>query len=327
MTAATVRFRPRPRYALWGFVIAALAVLAWAGWRNLHCAGCGVEAGAGVPQDKSSWFDPKVGTQGPAAAAPAPRDAAGLRRMLQTTGSLRDTEVDGEWPVDAQGKLVPSILVRRRFEYFIAASGEVTPQEIAALIEDDARRTLQAPAVAEAMGLLQRYLEARGEASRYKPDTRDAQSMRAALSGLHAARERILGTAWARAFYGEEEAYFETQIQRVELANSGAAGAAQAAEQQKGDSALLMPAGKDPAALHDARLKAYGAEATARMEAVDAQWARWNARIEQGRKEVARIRGTANLSEVQKHAQVAAYLDANFSDPSERARAQALLTE
>ncbi|TAL21035.1 MAG: hypothetical protein EPO01_12225 [Aquabacterium sp.] len=330
MTAASVRFRSRPRYALWGASLAAVAVLAvlgWVGWRQLHCADCGVEPSAAVREGGAAWFDPKVGSQGPAAGASAPRDAASLRRMLQTTGSLRDTEVDGEWPVDAQGRLVPSLLVRRRFEYFIAAGGEVTPQEVAALIEDDARRSLRPPAAAEAMSLLQRYMEARGEASRYKPDTRDAQSMRAALAGVHAARERILGPAWARAFYGEEEAYFETQIQRVELANSGAAGAAQAAEQQAGDSALLTAAGKDPAALREARLKAYGAEATARMESVDAQWTKWNARIDQGRKEVARIRGAANLSPVQKQAQIQAWIEANFSDPPERLRAQGLLAE
>lgn len=330
MTAASVRFRSRPRYTLWAALLAAaatLALLAWAGWRQLHCADCGVAAPAAAREDGPTWFDPKVGSQGPAASASAPRDAASLRHMLQTTGSLRDTEADGEWPVDAQGKLVPSLLVRRRFEYFIAASGEVTPQEVAALIEDDARRSLQPPAVAEAMGLLQRYMEARGEASRYKPDTRDAQSMRAALAGVHAARERILGPAWAHAFYGEEEAYFETQIERVELASSGAAGAAQAAEQRAGDSALLTPAGKDPAALREARTKAYGAEAAARMESVDAQWAKWNARIDQGRKEVARIRGAANLSQAQKQAQIQAWLEANFSDPSERLRAQGLLLE
>ena len=55
--------------------------------------------------------------------------------MLQTTGSLRDSEADGGWAVDAQGRLVPALQVRQRFEYFLGAGGEVSDAEIRALIE------------------------------------------------------------------------------------------------------------------------------------------------------------------------------------------------
>ena len=251
-----------------------------------------------------------------AAAAPsaAPRQAASwhtgggagdVNRLLAP--SLRGTQMDGEINTGPGGHLVLSLGLRRLFDYFLAASGEVPDAAIEARIAAVINRSVHDPAASEARDVLHRYLEWR----KYAAAHMNADSDLAAGAGLperfaqlKATRRRFFSGAEIEVFWGEEERSTDAAVLRYEAQNNSDLDAAaraqklaeaesmrpsatkrseQAATQalrQMDEEAQLRQAGASEAEIHAARVQGAGAEAAARLAAMDQERNHWQSRVE-----------------------------------------------
>lgn len=81
-----------------------------------------------------------------------------LAAVLQSTQSYQGTAPDGFYPVNEQGELVISIMIIRRFRYWLMASGELEDQDLLGIIQQDINQNLASPAKGQALELLMRYL-------------------------------------------------------------------------------------------------------------------------------------------------------------------------
>ncbi|MCW7538956.1 lipase secretion chaperone [Aquabacterium sp. A7-Y] len=236
-----------------------------------------------------------------------------VERRLFVQGSLRGTEPDGGWSVDAQGKLQPSIALRRRFDYYLSTLGEAKLEEISALLLAHAARDLTPEAVAQVRQVWERYLALQQYGFQHQVNLNDRATWAAALAERRQVRRQVLGTAWAEAFYAEEEGELAHRL------------AEPSGTTQVATSALLPdPRRVDAATLHQQRIEQFGEAAALRLREEDALWAAWERRLLQAHAEVDRLRKAPELSDLQRDEAITQYLAANFNE-RERLRVRALM--
>lgn len=221
-----------------------------------------------------------------------------FERWVQEQSALRGTTPDGAWGPVVDGRLVPSAALRRRFDYALQLDGQAPAETIGAWVSEQARRELPAAAAAEVERIWQAYQGLRAAPASLAPRADDPDSIAAALDERHAQRVQWLGEAWARAFYGDEEAALRARL---------------AAGWQTARAEPLI----DPARL----------DAAARQRLVDelAAQARWAERIAEARAELERLQRQPGLDEAQRHQAAEQLLAAEFADERERLRARGLL--
>lgn len=211
--------------------------------------------------------------------------------------SLQGTVADGAWRVDAQGRLVVDRALRRRFDYWLTAVGEWSPEAIGARVLDEARRDLPPQGLQELNALWQRYVGLQGHPWQRAVRPADPTSWRPALEERQQVRRQVLGAVAAAAFYGDEEQLLWRQVLAFE------AGAA-------------VPQAEPPAPPEHP-------QAAARVAAVEAAWAHWEERLAQARDMQARLRAAPELSDAQREQAAQAWLAAHFT-PAELPRVRAL---
>lgn len=148
-------------------------------------------------------------------AAIAPSHRAPEAASPFAPASLQGTAVDGELAVDENGNLVVTAQLRRFFDYFLSARGEVSEAEIDRAVHRALGEKLP-PAAAEEGGLLWERYQRYGEAGRALAASAEALGelpLRDRLERVAALRREIFGGAYAEALFGEEE-----RVQRVDLA-------------------------------------------------------------------------------------------------------------
>nr|WP_297357370.1 lipase secretion chaperone [uncultured Caldimonas sp.] len=312
---------PGARAAGWAVSAAGVLVLASIGWHFACPDGCAspsrppAERSGGAPLGRSEGFS--LMGAAPAAgmgASTAQRSPEQVAHRLFTDGSLRDTSPDGDWGVDASGQLRPSITLRRRFDYYLTALGEASVEELGALVLAEATRAVGAEAAARIGEVWQRYVTLQQQTYEHQVKLGDRSTWAPALAERQLARRRILGPAWAEAFYREEEEALRREMSQAQQP---------APESQQ---ALLLGGapGTDPEVLHRQRVQQFGEEAAQRLREEDAAWQRWEQRVAQAYGDVDRLRRAPELSPVQREAAIQAYLEQHF-DEKERLRVQALL--
>ena len=161
-------------------------------------------------------------------------DAAGM-----SADSLRGSEVDGGVRLGADGRVVADRELRRLFDYFLSRLGERDPARIRAdlLAWLQAQAQLDAGARSEVLQLFDRYVELqRASAALGRSD-----DLAADLERLSELRRRELGEALAQAWFGEEEAYAASTLQRLALARDSSLDAATRAQRQAEIDAQLTP--------------------------------------------------------------------------------------
>lgn len=303
----------------WALAAAGVVLLGAIGWELACPAGCAAspaqaqERPAAAPVGRGEGFSlMAAGSSSPASTAVAGRSPEDVAHALFTEGSLRGTSPDGDWGVDASGQLRPSITLRRRFDYYLSALGEASVDELGALMLADATRDVGAEAAARIREVWERYVRLQQQRYEHQVKLGDRGSWEPALAERQLARRRILGPAWAEAFYREEE---EALVREM----------AEPAPEPAQRSLLLGSApGTDPEILHQQRIAQFGAEAAQRLREEDAAWKRWEQRVAQAYHEVERLKRAPELSDVQREAALTAYLERNF-DERERLRVLALL--
>lgn len=301
---STPRSAPRKR-RLW--LAAGLAVLSLGAWLAWNAQTEPVIAQAS-PAAKPGWgaggnpFEKgSASEQTPLLLPQATPLASSAEALGIDSSSLTGTQADGDWSVDAQGRLVPHRSLRRRFDYYLSLIGERDLAAISVHVQAQTRAQLGAPASAAVMDIWSRYTALQQHAWKTRVDPQQPASWAQALQERRWVRRERLGPAWAQAFYGEEERALEQTIAQV---NSGLPAAAQ-------ESALNTA----PTPLPDA---------PQRLSQADAEWAGWERRLSSAREQISALQSAPQLSPLQREQAVDRLLNEQF-DERERMRVRALL--
>ena len=299
------------RWLRWGLP-AALVLLAVAWWSMKLYAGGGAAA---VLAARSSW---SLMGAAPGGASAPPRPLAAVRAKVLESGVLQGTQVAGDWAVGADGRLHPSVALRQRFEYYLLGLGDASPQELRALIEEEARAAHGPKLAAAIMAIFDQYWALRMQQPRYPLNPLDRSTWGAALAEQKAVRRQFLGPEWAQAFFADEEAYFEQTMAQVD--HPGGVDRSVAG----GQPVPQLAPGKDAASVRAERVALYGEAAAQRLERADAEWADWERRRDAAQAEWQRLSGSAELSAPQRQQAMEQYVQAHFKS-DERLRVRALL--
>jgi lipase chaperone LimK len=252
--------------------------------------------------------------------------------------SLQGTESDGGVTLDASGRLVPDLSLRRLFDHFLSSIGERSIDEIRALLAarldqittPDGKRQVQ-----EVFERYLRYLEAVDQSAARLEEL----PLRERLAMLRDLRRQHLGYEMAGAFFGDEEAYQQYTLDTRELADDTTLTADERAARQRELTAALPEAVRQPLLeqqrvesdladaqaietlasdadeRHRLRVQRYGEEAAARMELLDRERAAWNARVAAYQAERSRL---ASLDAARRQTALDEYLSRNFSEAEQR---------
>lgn len=275
----------------------ALLVAAWL-WSGLDDAN--LERPQALAGEAAKHAPPlAAGLAPPNAAAPAasaPRGPEAFERWLESDSSLRGVTLDGAWDVDSQGRLTPTLALRRRFDQLLSLVGEAAVEEITAYIGHDVTQLAGPSAAAQVQGLWQRYVELQQYRFTVQPDMRDRGSWANALAERQQVRRRLLGEAAAKAFFADEEAML--------LASTAAP--AGPVNVQSIDKSTLSP------------------QAAQRLAQEEASWADWERRLADAKREQAALQAQAQLSPQQREETLLRYVGQRFS-ANELVRVKALL--
>ena len=219
------------------------------------------------------------------------------------TGSLANTQLDGDWSMGPNGLPQPSLALRRRFDYFLLLQGEQDLGVVAARIRQQVQAAHGAAAAQQVMALWDSYLRLQQHAWTTQANPQRPETWSPALAERTAVRRQLLGSAWAEAFYGDEESILR---QMVAQANSGLAPA---------QTAQLASPVQQTAALPDA---------AERLAAHQAQQQQWEQRLGTARQHIAQLRSAPELSGPQRSEDISTYINQQFGG-NELLRAKALL--
>lgn len=282
------------------------------------------------------------------AATPPASFSTGLEAL---PASLRGTEVDGEFEVDAAGHLKITGGIRHVFDYFLSTIGEERIETILARLRAYIRHQLKDPAATEAEQLLDKYI-AYKQALEAIPQAGgsagfELQALRQQLQRVQALRQQYFTPEMITAFFGDEELYDRYTLDRQEILQDKNLSAVQRAQRLAALDAQLPPSlreaigtitkaqslealtadwkqrGGSAAELRQIREKLVGAEAADRLEALDAENAAWDQRMTAWYAERAAILGNKNLSEQDRQRQLEQARAARFDD-TERMRVESL---
>jgi lipase chaperone LimK len=230
---------------------------------------------------------------GPAPESSSPQGdrIAGARALIDgrvLPRSLAGTVPDGQLRVDAHGDLVVDRELRRRFDYFLTATGE-EPREVVRARLVAQLSALPDKAAGQALSTLDRYL-AWLESAAAMPSPAAAADARERLEAFWRTRRALLGDDLDQAFFGQEEA--------DDLA-------ALASTTSVASDAPAAPA------------------AAARLSELARQRAEWAGRVDDFRRERDAILGDAALTGTQRQWAIDGLLEQSFR-PNERLRLRAL---
>ena len=277
------------------------------------------------PGGTPALIDPRRSTEG--------RDIPSLGPEAQTHGSetlarssLRGSEVDGELRQGVDGRLQWDAGLVRFFEYHLALLGELDQAAIRRLIAEHASQRLGNASEASVLAAFDRYVAFRQALAALPPAAR----LQDTLAARRALEREWFGEA-AQAMFGEARDYDARTLERLEAAakhppsrdawdtlpalEREARSAALAEEQSRQFDALALSAEQRRAE----RTALWGAQAAARLDALDAERAAWESRLAayaRERERLLAVSGTA-LADVEA-------LRQRWFDPRERLRIEAL---
>ncbi len=257
---------------------------------------------------------PLAGVQHNADAARAADEARVRVLKVWESGSLRDSDLDGDWGTWVDGQLQPSASLRRRFDYLLTALGEVQPADLRHWIEQELSAQMNAGAARQVLAVWDRYLTLQQHRFSQQANPNDAATWQPALGERTAARRQILGADWAEAFYGDEERAFVAFTEQLTAQHTAGAKPAE----------VDLLTGPPSEQLQALRVQQFGAEAAERLRTEDAAWADWEQRLQTARQQLQALAAAPELSALQRSQAQENHLAQNFSG-HELVRARALL--
>lgn len=285
-------------------------------------------------------------------AAPATAVVPGRQSSVPHSlpDSLRDTEVDGQLEVDAQGNLVITDQLRHLFDYFLATVGEVSQAQAEAKIRAYLQRNLGQPAQNQALALLDDYLSyllAVVELETAYPRAADLNALLAREDAVQRLRASIFSAEAHAAFFAKEELYHRFTLQRMQVMQDASLDADERGEriealreglpeelqalllpqlhaELRQQSQALLAEGGSPDELRQLRMQLVGPRATERLEALDDQRAQWQQRLDSFASEREQIMQHPGLAPSDQAAMLDELLARNFAE-HEQLRVRALL--
>jgi lipase chaperone LimK len=284
---------------------------------------------------------------GPTAAPTAGDDMPSPAAATDRPKSLHGTRTDGELELDPLGRFRPSIDARRLFDYHLTTSGELPLDAIRARIVAVIERRLPPDAARDAIDLLDRYLLYRERARRLADTEAVDEDAHARFAAIWALRREVLGPADADAFFAEEEAYDRVALERARIMTDPFLSAEERAQRlpaveaaipepmREARDAATLPmrldaaaaavrgAGGSDADVDALRTEMVGADAAARLAALDREEAEWRGRLDAFRDARAVIERDAARTADDRTRAIDELLARSFT-PTERLRVEAL---
>lgn len=307
-------------------------------------------AAAAVAADPTSAADPAVAsTRATSASSDSRQDRRRRTFELPPLRSFAGIQVDGDVKLDAKGRVVPTRELRRLFDFFLTATGEIGADRIATLLRRYLEQhQLPADAVAETMDLFERY-------NRYKTafteqiaiNRADPDAMRQALRARAELRRTMLGVAVADAFFHDDEIVDQYTVARLAIVRDPTLSAAEkerqlallrdtlapdvAAREEREiqlarlsqETAALRTAGASAADIYRLRAQRLGDAAAQRLEQLDQERDQWRQRLDDFYRARAEILANPDITPEQQRAAIDELAHARFS-PTERLRLSAL---
>lgn len=274
------------------------------------------------------------------AASPTASRPANTPVRIETPPSLIDTEVDGGIVLDSNGRLLPTLELRRLFDQVLSTIGELDLDGIRRLLAERLASLTDDAGREQALAAFERYLRylaaVDGASARL-----DALPLRERLEALSELRRQMLGPDMAEAFFGEEEHYQRYTLERQALAQDTTLGEAERAAREReltdalpdslrqplldqrqvegdiADATAIDTRASDPAERYRLRADRFGEEAAARMEMLDRERAGWDARVAAYQAERASIARNTPAGAA-REAALEQYLLQHFSEPERR---------
>lgn len=328
------------RFALSALAVAAVVALVGLRFDSNDMASVSADATTSVSRAVS---DAASGSAPPATAVPetaAHRDPvpAAAANMVDLPASLHGTDGDGGVTLDASGRLVPDLSLRRLFDHYLSSIGERSIDEIRALLAARLDQITTPEGKRQAQDVFERYLRYL-EAVDSSAARLEGLPLRERLAMLRDLRRQQLGSEMAGAFFADEEAYQQYTLDTRELADDTTLTADERAARQRELTAALPEAVRQPLLeqqrvetdladaqaietlasdadeRHRLRVQRYGEEAAARMELLDRERAAWDARVAAYQAERARLE---SLDVAQRQTALDEYLSRNFSEAEQR---------
>lgn len=271
----------------------------------------------------------------PATAERAPRESppvdphAALRE-----GSLRGSSPDGDIHLGFGGHLQPDLALRRLFDYYLAMMGELKPDGIRQLLHEDLqRRVASPPLITEVMQVFERYVNYQQALGTLTQQA--GLSLSDQLVQKDALRERLLGKDLATAFFADDRLREKQLLQRLVIIADPSLSAdektrrlhaleasqpeaqhtrqqAMAAVDIQTQTAQFDASGADETTRYTQRAAIWGDDAAARLQALDARRAQWQARLNDYASESQRIRTDSSLDATQRQAALEQLLQQKF---------------
>lgn len=296
-------------------------------------------------QSTSQAAPESVGTSAPIKPTQSAAVGSGVTSL---PNSFEGTEVDGQFRLDQAGNLLVSMDIRRIFDYFLSAYGEESIKTSITRLQTYIRSQLSEPAEGQALALLEQYLDYKRQLIQLEkdlPQMASLDAMRQREQAVQNLRASIFSAETHQAFFGQEEAYNQFTLQRLTISHDQALSDQQKAEamdrlratlpedmqemlapqlqaELRQQTASLQAQGGTPEQIRQLRLQLVGAEATTRLEVLDQQRQKWRQRLDEFRKEKARIEANRGLSDEDRRAAIASLAEERF-DERERLRLDA----
>lgn len=286
----------------------------------------------------------------PQATAPVGRFVTGLEQL---PASLQGTEVDGEIIIDGNRQLVVTRRLRDLFDYFLTTIGEEPLATVLTRIQAYIRHRVPDPAQGQAIHLLNQYVNYRDalknipEVGGLSADQIDPDAVARQKQQEQQLRRQFFNAQEITAFFADEDAYDQYSLAAIKIHRNSQLTEAQKAEQLaalttqlpstlqdslKASSqyqqletltAEIRARGGSTEDIRQMRLNLVGADATARLEAIDHERSNLDQRVGQYMQQKNQIMGQANLSPEQKALQIEQIEQQTF-DAQERLRLAAL---
>ncbi|MFN3712369.1 MAG: lipase secretion chaperone [Alcanivoracaceae bacterium] len=286
------------------------------------------------------------------AASRAGDDAPFTTGLENLPASLRDTEVDGGFELDANGNLIITHHIRQLFDYFLSAQGEEPLPKLLQRIRAYIHNTLTGSAAMAAENLLDDYIGYMNEVAMLDAPAQpglaiDPTAVAAHKEQLYSLRASLFDPAAHEAFFAEEEAYDRYTVERLALLQDDSLSSDERARQLAALQQTLPPALQEslhelnqyqdlravteqwqqqdgnPANLRQIREALVGAEAADRLQQLDSERNQWDRRINTWLSTRASLLSNPSLSDSDRTAQIDA-LRNNYFTEQEQLRVKSL---
>ncbi|WP_303289464.1 lipase secretion chaperone [Marinobacter sp. SS5-14b] len=294
-----------------------------------------------------------VAAHNPVSVSPGtlPSESDASLPALPRDDRVADIDVDGAVRVDMNGNLVLDRDLRRFMDFFIGLAPdrryeEAMRQRMQAVMTNNG---IPFAIQQEVLEILEHYLAYREAATAMEQHgSLDSTNIQATFDALYSLRREHLGADVAEGFYGQEEHRLRLMLDRQRIL---ADDSMSEAERDRALAQLnqLLPdhvretretsetvvsmvqkvqklraSGASEAEVRALRLQHYGAEATARLEGLDQQRQRWQARVNDYEQRKQQVLQSEGLAQKEREEALEALRQEIFQEEHERRRIRAL---